>query len=61
MNDVMKAHRARHHLYNCNYGATFVPPRVRVRATVKLSAAFFHDESSIIVGGVRKCNSAVIT
>ena len=54
MNDVMKAHRARHHLYNCNYGATFVPPRVRVRATVKLSAVFFHDESSIIVGGGTK-------
>ena len=39
------------------------PPRVRVRATAKLSAAFFHDESSITVGGwggggVRKCNSA---
>ena len=31
---------------------TFVPPpRVRVRATVKLSAAFFHDESSITIGG----------
>ena len=29
-----------------------IPPRVRVRATVKLSAAFFHDESSI-----PKCNS----
>ena len=28
------------------------PPRVRVRATVKLSAAFFHDESSITIGGV---------
>ena len=27
------------------------PPRVRVRATAKLSAAFFHDESSIIIGG----------
>ena len=27
------------------------PPRVRVRATAKLSAAFFHDESSITVGG----------
>ena len=26
------------------------PPRVRVRATIKLSAAFFHDESSIIKG-----------
>ena len=34
------------------------PPRVRVRATVKLSAALFHDESSITIGGVRKCNSA---
>ena len=37
------------------------PPRIRVRATAKLSAAFFHDESSIIIGGgggVRKCNSA---
>ena len=36
------------------------PPRVRVRATVKLSAAFFHDESSITIGGggVGKCNSA---
>ena len=27
------------------------PPRVRVRATVKLSAAFFHDVSSITIGG----------
>ena len=27
------------------------PPRVRVRATVKLSATFFHDESSITKGG----------
>ena len=26
------------------------PPRVRVRAMVKLSAAFFHDESSITIG-----------
>ena len=34
------------------------PHRVRVRATVKLSAAFFHDDSSITIGGVRKCNSA---
>ena len=34
------------------------PPRVRVRATVKLLAAFFHDESSITKGGVQKCNSA---
>ena len=39
---------------------TFVPPpplRVRVRATVKHSAAFFHDESSITIEGIRKCNS----
>ena len=27
------------------------PPRVRVRATVKLSVAFFHHESSITIGG----------
>ena len=27
------------------------PPRVRIRATVKLSAAFLHDESSITKGG----------
>ena len=27
------------------------PTRVRVRATVKLSAAFLHDESSITIGG----------
>ena len=35
-------------------------PRVRVRATAKLSATFFHDESSITVGGggVRKCDNA---
>ena len=26
---------------------TFVPPSIRVRATVKLSVAFFHDQSSI--------------
>ena len=30
---------------------SYPPPRVRVRATVKLSAAFFHDESSITIGG----------
>ena len=30
-------------------------PRVKVRATVKLSAAFFHDESSITLGGVGGC------
>ena len=35
------------------------PPRVRVRATVKLSATFFHDESSITIGGVWKCDRAV--
>ena len=36
------------------------PPRVRVRATVKFSAAFFHDESSItIVGGGRGGNEKV--
>ena len=28
--------------------ALVYPPRVRVRATVKLSATFFHDESSIL-------------
>ena len=27
------------------------PSRVRVRAAVKLSVAFFHDESSITIGG----------
>ena len=41
--------------------ALLYPPKVRVRATVKLSAAFFHDESSITIGGgVRKCNSATL-
>ena len=35
------------------------PPRVRVRATVKLSAVFFHDESSITIKGIRKCNSTL--
>ena len=35
------------------------PPRVRVRATFKLSAMFFHDESSITIGEVRKCNSTL--
>ena len=29
---------------------TFVPPRVRVRVTVKLPVAFFHDELSITIG-----------
>ena len=40
---------------------TFVPPRVRVRATVKLSAAFFHNNKGWGEGGglgVRRCNSA---
>ena len=32
----------------------FRTPR-RVRATVKLSAAFFHDESSITIGGGYEC------
>ena len=40
-------------LHNKDFGAIALsyPPRVRVRATVKLSAAFFHDESSITIGG----------
>ena len=38
------------------------PPRVRVRATVKLSATFFYNESSITKrGGIRKCNSPEIS
>ena len=40
------------------------PPRVRVRATVKLSAVFFHDESSITKwgeGGIQKCNTSTLT
>ena len=35
------------------------PPRVRVRATVKLSAAFFRDESSITIGGGGGNESAI--
>ena len=35
------------------------PPRVRVRATVKLSAAFFSDESSITIGGGGRYESAI--
>ena len=31
--------------------ALWYPPRVRVRATAKLTAVFFHDESPIIIGG----------
>ena len=44
---------------SCKYGVSrallhfHTPPRVRVRATLKLSAAFFYDESSITIGGVR--------
>ena len=43
-------------LHNKDFGAIALsyPPRVRVRATVKLSAAFFPDESSITIG----CESA---
>ena len=36
------------------------PPRVRVRATVKLSAAFFHDESSITIGGYESAIAPLI-
>ena len=36
------------------------PPRIRVRATVKLSAAFFNDESLITIGGGGGgCESAI--
>ena len=36
------------------------PPRVRVRATVKLSAVFFHDESSITKWGEGRYKSAIL-
>ena len=37
------------------------PWRVTVRATVKLSPAFFHDESSITIGrGEGGCESAIV-
>ena len=36
------------------------PPRVRVRATVKLSAVFFHDESSITKWGEGGYKSAIL-
>ena len=37
----------------------YPPSMVRVRAMVKLSATFFHDESSITIGAaVRRYNSA---
>ena len=38
-------------LYLLGAIALSYPPRVRVRAMVKLSAAFFNDESSITIGG----------
>ena len=40
-------------LSGCPKGAIALsyPPRVRVRAMVKLSAMFFHDESSITIRG----------
>ena len=41
------------------YIALSFPPRIRVRATVKLSAAFFHDESSI-TKGERGYKSAIV-
>ena len=48
----MQLHASPERVYNNRRYCTFVPPpRVRVRATVKLSAAFFHDESSITIGG----------
>ena len=33
--------------------ALLYPHKVRVRAMVKLSAVFFHDESSITIGGMK--------
>ena len=45
-------------VYERTSGAIALSYPPRVRAMVKLSAAFFHDESSITIGGVRKCNSA---
>ena len=36
------------------------PPRVRVRATVKLSAVFFHEESSITKWGEGGYKSAIL-
>ena len=36
------------------------PPRVRVRATVKLSAVFFHDESSITIGGYESAIAPIL-
>ena len=35
------------------------PPRVKVRVTVKLSAAFFNDESSITIEGGGGYESAI--
>ena len=37
-----------------HFGAIALSYPPRVRATVKLSAAFFHDESSITIGGGTK-------
>ena len=44
------------------YGAVAFsyPPRVRVRATVKRSAAFFHDESSITIGGYESAIAPIL-
>ena len=39
--------------------ALLYPPRVRVRATVKLSAAFFYDEWSVTIGGGGGGKSAI--
>ena len=39
--------------------ALWYPRRVRVRATVKLSAAFFHDESSMTIRGEGGYKSAI--
>ena len=33
--------------------ALLYPPKVRVRAMVKLSPMFFHDESSVTIGGAK--------
>ena len=44
------------------YGAIALsyPRRVRVRAMVKLSAAFFHDESSITIGGYESAIAPIL-
>ena len=43
----------------CTFAPPPAPTRVRVRTTVKLSAAFFHDESSITIGGRGGDESAI--